>query len=122
MSISEYAEPGDADLCCDIRETVIGSVTTFGQNEMMLILEGGNGLLTEDGVASHWERITRLEINFGFDDDDGNEEFMELLAEKLEFWRKEKTPLRLLSAPGRVTTLVQDRENWIPVPCGVVGT
>lgn len=122
MNASEYAEPGDDDLCCDIRETKVNSVTVYGPSEMMLVLEGGSGILTEEGVASHWERITRLELNFGFDEDSGNEEFMQMLADKLEGWRVEGTPLRLLSAPGRVTTLVKDRSDWVPVPCGVVGT
>lgn len=116
---SEFAEPGDTDLCCDIDGTVITSVTLFGDNEMMVILEGGSGLMTEDGVPSHWDSIRRLELHFGYAEGDIDPELMRKLADLLEDWRVKATPLRLLSAHGRFTTLVQDRSTWIPIPCEV---
>jgi hypothetical protein len=75
--------------------------------------------MTEDGVASHWDSITRMELHFGYSEGDIDPDLMRKWADLLDEWRATATPLRLLSARGRISTLVQDRNTWVPIPCEV---
>lgn len=126
MSVSNedevlFAEPNSTDLCCDLEGMTVESVITF-DDEIMIKLIGGSGLLSVDGVPCQWEAITELELTGGFLDHPENVKVVTMMTDVLEEWRSKGTKLRLLSAPEKITTLVEDSENWLPIPCGTVGT
>ena len=117
-----YAEPGDTDLTCDIVDVTVSSVLSFDGYEIMLKLAGGSGLLSVDGVPEQWESFTEIDLVGGFHEEPEYLPIAAMIVDVLEEWRKSGTKLRLLSAPGKMTTLVEDRDNWIPFPCTGVGT
>lgn len=118
----EFAGPDSDDLCCDLIDTVVQSVISFSDNEIMVTLTGGRGLLTVDGEPCQWESMKSIELTGGFTEHEGNAHVMNLMTEVLEEWRRSGTKLRLLSSPTKITTLVEDADNWLPIPCGQVGT
>jgi hypothetical protein len=38
------------------------------------------------------------------------------MANRLEQWRALRTPLRFLSAPGRLSVLMASPQCWLPIP------
>lgn len=117
-----YAEPGDTDLTCDITDVTVSSVLSFDGYEIMLKLAGGSGLLSVDGEPQQWDSFTEIELVGGFHEEPEYLPITAMIVDVLEEWRKSGTKLRLLSAPGKMTTLVEDRDNWIPFPCTGAGT
>lgn len=119
---TEFAGPDSDDLCCDIVDTVVQSVISFNDDEVMVTLTGGSGLLTVDGEACQWEQFSSIELTGGFFEHPENAHVVGLMTGVLEEWRDKGTKLRLLSAPGKITVLIEDEDNWLPIPCGTVGT
>lgn len=117
-----FAEPGDPDLTCNIEDTTVQSVVSFSDNEIMITFVGGNGLLYVDGQPQQWDSFEQIELVGGLLDHPENGKIIKMMADVLEDWRANGTKLRLLSAPGKMTTVVEDRDNWLPLPCGTVGT
>jgi hypothetical protein len=118
----DFAGPDSTDLCCDIVDTVVQSVISFNNDEVMVTLAGGSGLLTVDGEPCRWDNFSSIELTGGFYDHPENAHVVKLMTDVLEEWRSNGTKLRLLSAPGKITTLIEDADNWLPIPCGTVGT
>jgi len=116
-----FAGPESTNLTCDLVDMTVESIISFN-DELMISLTGGNGLLTVDGEPVKWDHITQMELNVGFAEHPENAQIIKLMTDVLEEWRSEGTKLRLLSAPGSITTLVEDTENWLPIPCGTLGT
>jgi hypothetical protein len=116
------AEPGDPDLTCDIQETVVQSVVSFNDNELIVTFAGGSGLLHVDGTPQRWDSFSEIEVWGGFADHPENRSLLTMMIDVLEEWRREGTKVSLYSAPGRMTTVVENRETWIPLPCGALGT
>lgn len=117
-----FAEPGDPDLTCNIQNTTITSVVSFNDDEVMITFSGGSGLLTVDGDPQQWDNFEQIELVGGFFSHPENAKVIKMMVDVLEEWRRNGTKLNILSAPGKMTTVVEDRENWLPIPCGTVGT
>jgi hypothetical protein len=115
-----YAEPGDDDLACDIIGITVTSVLSFDDNELMITLSGGSGLLNVDGKPTQWENGEVMELVCGFFDHPQNAHVIALMVDVLTQWQNDGTKLRLLSAQGKMTKLVEDDENFLPIPCGTV--
>lgn len=111
-----FAEPGDTDLSCDIKDIVVQSVLSINDDELMLVLSGGSGMITSDGYPQHFISFEEIQLVGGFHDNPNNGAVTSLIVDVLEQWRAAGTKLRVLGAPGKITTLIESRDHWVPFP------
>jgi hypothetical protein len=117
-----FAHPGDPDLDIDI-----DNLTLFGllilDTEVSFQLHGGVGL---------WSMPDESPIPAGPDPKDWLERASgtitvgfppsipayarEWYLSRLRRWETLSTPLRMLSSPGRSSTLMEDNETWVMIP------
>lgn len=119
---SQLAMPGDPDLDADIDGLVITSVVAFDDTRRILIHGGdahGRFVDTTGQVADHppghpTARITAVELSCRMPDmpDHLWADYVSTLCR----WRDEAVPLRMTSAAGRVTMLIEDRDRFLPFP------
>lgn len=117
-----FAGPDSPNLSCDLDGMTVKSVVSYDGNEVIVVLVGGSGMISVDGEAKQLDNIAEFELFGGFTPHPENNRIISMMADVLEEWRSNGTSLRLLSAPGAMTCLVEDAENWLPIPCGTVGT
>lgn len=115
------AKPGDPDLDCDVDGLSIESVVALGGE--VIVTFGGEGwgcwpgFTAEPGDES--SRVVRAEIRAEFGpraDGTPADGYVERLAAHLDVWKARAVPLRVCCAPGRFTTLIADRTDWLAFP------
>lgn len=117
---SRLAKPGDDDLDLDLDGVSVVAVVVLGR-EVLVRVEGGFGrFVTTDGTEALMPPgDPRTGVEFGelvlVLEAMSEEGFAAYLA-RLEEWRARSVPLRLCSAPGRMTTLIEDASVWLPMP------
>lgn len=114
------AKPGDPDLTLDLDGVTVVSVVRVGW-EILVRFVGGYGMwVSPDGRVTHFPpgdpkaRVTDGEWHLGFPD--GSDVFLTEFVERLNRWRDGAIPLRMCCAPGRMTAVIEDRDNWLPLP------
>ncbi len=107
-----HAHPDDPDLCLDINAVQVMSVFTIGP-EILACLHGGTGFRGDPEVAGHEPcQIDDAAITWRC----AGRRAASRLARQLNNWQAGRTPLRLLSARGRCTVLMEDERSWLALP------
>ena len=114
---TRIARPGDPDLDCDLTGmTILSVVVADASREILLFAVGGCGTWVDDTTGDlvdvpcvdHAEVTVRLP-------DMPPDVFAGYVAQ-LERWRAAATRLRMCSAPGRATLLIENRSTFLPLP------
>lgn len=112
MTPNRIAQIDDIDLDINIPDLYLTSVTTW---ERELIIGGyaeegcwdsGNGLETMHSIELTMGVSVRATLPRHFDH----------LVERLESWRDDHVPIRLIGAPNRLSALIENPAVWIPIP------
>ena len=112
-----FASPNDTNLTGYLEELVVTSVLSMGEYEVMVILAGGSGFLTINGEVQEYECVKELTLNGAYVDDPKNVEIVQATLGVLEEWRATGMKLQLSAADGKLTTLLDDEGDWVPIPC-----
>lgn len=114
------AQPGDPDLDIDVDGVTLTAVVREGPHLLVAGSGGYGAWVGVDGEPAVFapgdesSKITELNLNGYFPNSD--EEFLAEFSARLEQWRDQQVPVRICGAPGRMTTLIVDRDNWLPFP------
>lgn len=116
---ARLAKPRDDDLDLHIGGLRVQTVVRYsggdGRNELLVRMTSGRGWWTN----SSGERIddaTEVSFDVVATYDNPDPAVFNTIAERLELWRDNRTEVTMLSAPGRLTTLIADPYNWVPLP------
>jgi hypothetical protein len=104
--------PGDADLYLDLDAVEVEAVYVLG-TELFTHLRGGVGQ-RKDPVTGDQRQIETSEVSLTWRCH--GRRTAERLADKLNEWEHQHTPLRLLAARGRCALLMEDDDNWVVLP------
>ena len=110
---NKLAKPNDPDLDLDLDCVTIKAVVVVDR-EILVQFEGGFGRWFSEGKMSEVDAVLDGQITARIPD--GSDKMFATLVGRLVEWRERQTPLRMCSARGRLTTLIEDRGKWIPLP------
>lgn len=114
----DVARPSDPDLDCDIDGARVVSVTQY-DGDFIVTLTGGSGRwATNPGrpmVAI--DEVTEMELVFGYAATAPGD-LVARIHRLLCRWQDAKTPLRFVSAPGRMSLIMEDDKHMLPIPRG----
>lgn len=113
------ARPDDVDLDVDIDGISVTAVVLLG-DDLLVRFTGGWGTVGEsygpavDVLPGEEETSLTAEalVQWSSDSPKIISEYVELL----ERWRDLGTPLHLVGAPGKMFALLEDEEQWLPLP------
>jgi hypothetical protein len=113
---SRLAMPGDPDLDLDVHAiTVTSAVAVTETREVLLHLRGGHGWWVDAATAELVATdVCDSQVSMRLPDMTGD--VWTSYIGLLERWRAEGTLLRMISAPGRMSLLIENPESFIPVP------
>lgn len=118
------AFPGDDDLDLDV-QIILDSVVPIEGDEMIEVLvqssSGAGSWIPEDSDRMRgMPHITNLEMSFGFDFrrlDEGAKDRIRGWLDKLYHWSVERTVVHLVSAPGKMSIVINDdNEDFVLIP------
>jgi hypothetical protein len=118
-----FASPGDLDLDFDVDNLTIFNLVVL-DDELSFEIRGGFGSWSkyhDEPVAEVpasedlVEEVTGSVI-VGLPTDNERSEYRDWYVGRLRHWESRGTQLRLLSSPGRPSTLMEDQENWVVIP------
>jgi hypothetical protein len=122
MMAAEIAVPGDPDLDLDIDGVTITSVIALGC-EILISAKGGFGSWVDaDGEVSVFppgdesSGITDVEIAVGWHDSEKTRVYVKAMTTLLCRWRDQEVPLHMCCAPGKMSSLIEDANIWVPLP------
>jgi hypothetical protein len=109
------AQPGDPDLDCDLVDVRIGSVVVdHDSREIIIGYRDGHGRWIDiTGTDGPVNNVTGT-VSMMLPDIPGD--MWANMVGQLESWRDTNTSLRMCSAPGRLSTLVEDRDRYVLIP------
>jgi hypothetical protein len=115
------ARPGDLDLDFDIEGTIIHSVIRNG-NEFIITAAGGHGRWADDGHGSRRseiDEVASVELCVGYAaDSDLQHCLVERVAEQFDGWCAKRVPLHVVSAPAKLSLMVDPIGRELVLPRG----
>lgn len=113
--VRDWAEPGDPDLDIDIDGVGVIGVVVLGR-EVLVHIAGGLGRFksTETGRMEDIDEVVDSELRMQIRE--GSETDFEALKTVLFDWQDRRVPLRIVGAPGKMFTIIEDRNRWLPFP------
>jgi hypothetical protein len=107
-------QPGDPDIDLDLHDVYLTAVIRSG-HEFIVNADGGHGhWIDPDGTRQHITTITDLQ--FTFSTPNLPEPDLDTATNLLTTWWTTRTPLRVLSAPHRGTTLTAPDNTTLTTP------
>lgn len=108
--------PGDPTMDCDIEGIVVTSVVVADDDqEILMHLRGGHGQWADTpGEMVDIPEVTDGDVRARFVD--MPEHLWRRLVAQLERWRDAGTPLWFGSAPGKISTLIEDPDHYVFLP------
>ena len=114
------AQPGDTDLDIDVDGVTVTAVVVNGR-ELLIRMTGGFGSWTDTtGQRAEFppgdDTVTVTEVTGTLILESADQHVFASYVSILETWRDRALPLRLCGAQGRMFSLIEDRDRWLPVP------
>lgn len=109
---SRCAAPGDHDLDLDVYNLVLDDVVHAGHDFMLAGTATDGAFVPVDAVVAGREPVVKIDMSATFGIPTAPTAQVDLYAAQLDAWVTERTPLRLVAAPGKVSLL------WDPAPGG----
>lgn len=106
------AAPGDPDLDLDLYNLVLDDVVHTGHDFMLAGAATDGAFVPVDAAAADMEPVVKIDMSATFGIPTAPAAQVDLYAAQLDAWVAERTPLRLVSAPGKVSLM------WDPAPGG----
>ena len=106
------AAPGDPDLDLDVYNLVLDDVVHTGHDFMLAGAATDGAFVPVDAAAADMEPVVKIDMSATFGIPTAPTAQVDLYAAQLDAWVTDRTPLRLVSAPGKVSLL------WDPAPGG----
>jgi hypothetical protein len=82
----------------------------------MFNLKGGYDKLEYTEEAGYRENDREMNVSMTLALDSSEPGIVEKFESMMERWSNKETVLRLTSAPGKMSMLSEDADNWIPIP------
>lgn len=112
-----FASPIDPNLNGYMEDLVVQSVVSMGEYELMVVLTGGTGFITSNGEQQEFSNVKELQLMGSFVEDPANAEIVAMTLDIIEEWRASGSKLQLSAAPDKITTLLDEDGDWVPLPC-----
>lgn len=106
------AAPGDPDLDLDLYNLVLDDVVHAGHDFMLAGTATDGAFVPVDAASFDMEPVAKIDMSATFGIPTAPADQVRLYAAQLDAWVTDRTPLRLVSAPGKVSLL------WDPAPGG----
>lgn len=119
---ARIAKPGDPDLDLDVDGLTLNAVVVGPNQQVLLWLTGGFGRFVDSRSGAWFVRlpgepeaeIHTVQMAIGVPDMPPAA-FAAYIA-RFTRWRDTAVPLRLCAAPGRLMTLIEDRDQFVVIP------
>lgn len=117
-----FAAPGESDLDFDVDNLTLTSLVVLDE-ELCFELRGGVGAWAQSGdvpvaevpAAEELVNDVTCEVALELPLSLGTT-YREWYLARLRRWEDDQTLLRLVSAPGRPSTLMEDTDSWVVIP------
>jgi hypothetical protein len=112
--------PGDPDIDLDVDNITLTAVVRIDHEFLVRAVGGFGWWHTASGAVARFEpgdpesSVTEVNLRVGLPD--MSPAGLDRYEERLCRWRDGAVPLRLISAPTRMASLIADRDDWLPLP------
>lgn len=124
MTAQEYlaglAQPGDGDLDLDVDGLTL-SALVVSDRHVLVGFRGGYGTWVDvDGARATFAPgdpaagVTEGQLDLFLPD--ASDSLFTMFVDRLQGWLDRSVPLRMCAAPGRMSTLIEDRSTFLPLP------